>query len=1112
MDPLHAVYLTDAERGGFAAALEGRGSCCVECPPLPVQAFLAWNLLAAFPRTWLWILDGPRTLDEFRDNLAALSAGRDSAFLVFPALEEVAGRSVNPELAGERLAALRRLAEGGTPVIVATCVAALLQPVPPPDVLCRTALDLALGEGMAYEALVQALDAAGYRFRPEVAERGDAAVRGGIVDAWSPNDEYPCRIEYAGAAIESLRRFDPADQRSIERVGHVRLLPVRAPLDGATDLCAYLPQDAALAWSDPARIAEQSVIHERAASDAAARTPTLAAFRARLAAGGARPQVELYPLGETPAGAWPLQMRALDPLPAPTAAGGEPEIVQRRRAEFVERLRDRARRGRRVVFFFRTEGARDRFLENFGDDRGRPDASEYRIGPLTGGFATGGGELTTVAESDLYGQRREAGRRERLARRRAADAAGERIAEVSALQPGEIVVHVEHGIGRYLGLFEIEVAGVPQEALAVEYAGGARLYVPTDQAHLLSRYRGVGGRAPELHRLGSGRWAREKAAAERAVRDLAARLLQTQAIRETRAGHAFPADDAWMREFEAAFPYEETDDQWRAIEDVRRDMQAPRPMDRLICGDVGYGKTEVAMRAAFRAVSGGKQVAVLVPTTVLAQQHYETFRERMAAFPVTIEMLSRFRTPSEQAEIVRRLREGRLDIVIGTHRLAQPDIAFRDLGLVIIDEEQRFGVAHKEALKELRETVDVLTMTATPIPRTLYLSLVGARDLSVIQTAPRERLPIETIVTAYDDAVVREAILRELDREGQVFYLHNRVETIEYVRDRLVRLVPEARLVLAHGQMPERQLAEIMRVFVRGEADVLLCTTIIESGVDIPNVNTILIDRADRFGIADLYQLRGRVGRYKRRAYAYLLLPRHGRLFDTARRRIDAIRRHSGLGAGFQLALRDLETRGAGNLLGAEQSGHIAAVGFDLYCQLLRRTVAALKGEPLPPLIDVRVRLDFLSGASDAEPGGAPNAVALPADYIEDENLRLQSYRRIASIVTEAEARAVREDLRDRFGPPPPAVERLLRIARIRVRAAAIGVTAVETQADRLFLMRNGEPLMPGGRYPRLKPGDAMRRLDEILRILARLGGAATTDQRTEHRGGPCRPDRHGGA
>lgn len=1083
MDPLHAVYLTDAERGGVAAALEGRGPLCVESPALPVQAFLAWNLFVAFPRTWLWILDGPRTLDEFRDNLAALSAGRDDAWVVFPALEEAAGRSVNPEAAGERLVALRRLAEGAAPVLVAACVTALLQPVSPPAALRGATLDVALGDGVAFEALIQALDAAGYRFRPEAAERGDAAVRGGIVDAWSPHEPYPCRIEYSGAGVESLRRFDPLDQRSIERVERVRLLPVRAPDDCAADFAEYLPRDAAVVWSDPARIAEQSDIHERAAGS----SPSLAAVQARLEAGGARPRIELRPVGQTPAGALPLQARALDPLPTPATIGSEPEAVQRLRADYVERLRARARRGRRVVFFFRTEGSRGRFLETFGDDRGRPGAAEYRVGPLSGGFATGGGELTVVAESDLYGQRRGAGRRERLARRRAADAAGERIAEVSALQPGEIVVHVEHGIGRYLGLFEIEVAGAPQEALAVEYADGARLYVPVEQAHLLSRYRGVGGRAPELHRLGGGRWAREKAAAERAVRDLAARLLQTQAVRETRAGHSFPADDAWMREFEAAFPYEETEDQWRAIEDVRRDMQAPRPMDRLICGDVGYGKTEVAMRAAFRAVCGGKQVAVLVPTTVLAQQHYENFRERMAAFPVTIEMLSRFRTPAEQAEIVRRLREGRLDIVIGTHRLAQPDVAFRDLGLVVIDEEQRFGVAHKEALKELRATVDVLTMTATPIPRTLYLSLVGARDLSVIQTAPHERLPIETIVTPYDDAVVREAILRELDREGQVFYLHNRVETIELVRDRLVRLVPEARVVLAHGQMPERQLADIMRRFVRGEADVLLCTTIIESGVDIPNVNTILIDRADRFGIADLYQLRGRVGRYKHRAYAYLLLPRHGRLFDTARRRIEALRRHSGLGAGFQLALRDLETRGAGNLLGAEQSGHIAAVGFELYCQLLRRTVAALKGEPLPPLIDVTVRLDFLAPAA-AEAGAAP-PLALPADYIEDENLRLQAYRRIASIVTEAEARAVREDLRDRFGPPPPAVERLLRVARIRVRAAAIGAQSVETQEDRLIVTKNGEPILPGGRYPRLKPGDPLRRLDEILRILARLGG-----------------------
>ena len=1105
------MYLTDAERAGFTRALGDGGIFCVEAPPPGAQAFLAWNLCSAFPRVWLWILDGPRTLDEFRDNLAALSAGRDTAWAVFPAHETIAGRRVNPEAAGERLNALRRLDAGGPPLLLATCVQALLQPAPPPSALRRLAIEVAVGPSLEFEALIQALDAAGYRFRPEAAERGDAAVRGGIVDAWSPHADYPVRIEYVGAEIETIRRFDPLDQRSIERIERAQLLPPREPTaEGATDFTAHLPPEAVCVWADPARIAEQAEIHERAAAAENAATLSFDDLRAQLRERSARPALELRPAGELPSGALPFPWRALEAMPSLVAAGGEPEAIQRLRAERVSRLRARARRGGRVVYFFRTTGSRDRFIESFGAaERGE----DYRLGPLTEGFATGDGALTVVAESDLYGPRRGAGHRERAARKRAAETAGERIAEIGALQPGEIVVHVEHGIGRYLGLFEIEVAGAPQEALAVEYAEGAKLYVPVEQAHLLSRYRGIGGRAPELHRLGGARWRREKAAAEGAVRDLAARLLQTQAVRETQAGHAFPAESPWLREFEAAFPYDETPDQARAIEDVRRDLAAPKPMDRLLCGDVGYGKTEVAMRAAFQVVAGGKQVAVLVPTTVLAQQHYETFRERMAAFPITVEMLSRFRTRAEQGEILRRLREGRLDIVIGTHRLAQPDVVFKDLGLVVIDEEQRFGVAHKEALKELRQTVDVLTMTATPIPRTLYLSLVGARDLSVIQTAPRERLPIETIVAPYDDALVREAILRELDREGQVFYLHNRVETIEAVRDRLVRLVPEARVAVAHGQMSERALAAIMRRFVRGDCDVLLCTTIIESGVDIPNVNTILIDRADRFGIADLYQLRGRVGRYKHRAYAYLLLPRHGRLFDTARRRIEAIRRHAGLGAGFQLAMRDLETRGAGNLLGAEQSGHIAAVGFELYCQLLRRTIAALKGEPVPPLIAVQVRLDFLAAAPGASAFAAP--AGLPIEYIEDENLRLQTYRRIAAIATEAEARAVREDLRDRFGPPPAAVERLLRVARIRVRAAALGAQSVETEGDKLIVTKDGEPIMPGGRYPRLKTADPMRRLDEILRWLAQLSpssraASAHAAERSETE--PDRPKKSRGA
>ena len=488
--------------------------------------------------------------------------------------------------------------------------------------------------------------------------------------------------------------------------------------------------------------------------------------------------------------------------------------------------------------------------------------------------------------------------------------------------------------------------------------------MPVTEAHLVSKYVGAGKAHPPLNTLGGTRWRKAKEQAERAVRDVAAELLQIQAVRESQSGHAFKPDLPWQREFESAFIFEETPDQWRAIQETKSDMERPKPMDRLICGDVGFGKTEVAIRAAFKAVMDGKQVAVLVPTTVLAQQHFNTFRERMADYPIRIELLSRFRTRRQQQRVVKDLAAGGVDIVIGTHRLLQDDIAFKDLGLVVIDEEQRFGVLHKEKFKRLRTLVDVLTLSATPIPRTLYLALTGARDMSTIQTPPHDRLPVETIVTQFDERVIRDAIQRELNRGGQVFFLHNRVMTIQTMADRLKRLLPHARIVVGHGQMDSDELEEVMTKFVNGEADVLLSTTIIESGLDIPNANTIIIDHADRFGLSDLYQLRGRVGRYKHQAYAYLLLPRHVSLLTDVRKRISAIRQYSTLGSGFKIAMRDLEIRGAGNLLGSEQSGHITAVGFELYCQLLKQSVSAFKGEKVKPRVAVSVKLDFLEGTS----------------------------------------------------------------------------------------------------------------------------------------------------
>jgi len=648
-----------------------------------------------------------------------------------------------------------------------------------------------------------------------------------------------------------------------------------------------------------------------------------------------------------------------------------------------------------------------------------------------------------------------------------------------------------------------------QECLVIEYASSdpeqppPKLYVPVTEAHLVSKYVGAGQARPPLNTLGGARWAKTKAQAEKAVRDLAGDLLSIQAARELQLGHAFAPDSPWQREFEGAFIYEETPDQMRAIQETKADLEKPRPMDRLICGDVGFGKTEVAIRAAFKAVMDGRQVAVLVPTTVLAQQHFNTFRERMADYPVRIELLSRFRTRRQQERVIKDLGSGAVDIVIGTHRLVQDDIGFRELGLVIIDEEQRFGVMQKEKFKLLRKLVDVLTLSATPIPRTLYLALTGARDMSTIETPPQDRLPVETIVTQYDERVIRDAIQRELNRGGQVFFLHNRVMTIETVAKKLKALVPQARMVVGHGQMHSDDLEEVMAEFVNGQADVLLSTTIIESGLDIPNANTIIIDRADRFGLSDLYQLRGRVGRYKHQAYAYLLLPRHAGLLTDARKRISAIKQYSTLGSGFKIAMRDLEIRGAGNLLGAEQSGHITAVGFELYCQLLKQSVSALKDEKVKPRVEVQVRLDFLSlrpgedprpvplpgvGASDGGRRSKETASAyIPLGYISDSRQRIEVYRKLAQATDRPSLESLRRELRDRFGPTPRAIDLLLLVAELKTLASDRGIAGIETKEDKLMLTRNNDYITLAGKFPRLTKQDPKARLSEIKKLMLAL-------------------------
>jgi transcription-repair coupling factor (superfamily II helicase) len=610
--------------------------------------------------------------------------------------------------------------------------------------------------------------------------------------------------------------------------------------------------------------------------------------------------------------------------------------------------------------------------------------------------------------------------------------------DFSDLKPGDFVVHVDHGIGQFDGLRQVAVEGANGEFMLLHYADDAKLYVPLARLDLIQKYNALGGATPALDRLGTTIWEARKTRVRKSVSDMAEKLLELYAERKMAAGHAFPPDSNWQREFEDAFEFEETTDQQKAIDDVKRDMESTLPMDRLLCGDVGYGKTEVAMRAAFKAIADSKQAAILAPTTVLAFQHYETFRRRFAAFPVRIEMLSRFRSEKEQKKILDEVEAGKVDIVIGTHRLLSKDVKFQDLGLLVVDEEQRFGVAHKERLKEMRKNVDVLTMSATPIPRTLHMSLVGLRDMSVIETPPKDRLAIQTTVAPFSETLVQRVVQEELARDGQIFFVHNRVESIESLAAMITRLVPKARVVIGHGQMRENELEKVMLKFIRGEADVLLSTTIIENGLDIPRANTIIINRADRFGLSELYQLRGRVGRSNQRAYAYLLIPTESALTSIARQRLAALKEFSDLGAGFRIAALDLELRGAGNLLGREQHGHIEAVGFDMYCQMMERAVAERKGEALPP--ERRATLNL------------GQEIRIPPEYIESENLRLRIYKRIAGVASEAERVEVRRELADRFGPPPPAVENLLDYAVLKALAEKMLVATIDRRQDQIAI------------------------------------------------------------
>jgi len=982
-----------ALRNGRSATIDGAWGSAA---PLAIAA-LAWHS----PKPILAVIPQTADLEDFAEDLASFSGLEVETLPAWDRPPDEAGSK--DEAVGRRLRVIRRLIEPHPPRLIVAPIAALMQPVPTPEALERASKRLEVGGVVRVEDLSAWLIERGMS-RVEVVEvPGEFSLRGGILDLFPPDRTEPVRVELFGDEIESIRPFDAESQRSLGALERVTITTASAGLeDHPGHAAALLPEGSWVALVEPEDLKRQG-----------------RAVRDRFGDGG-----QIFAFEES--------FKRLIEHPSITVsavAAASLETTCRLSVESVERFSGDPSRIReeleavsgtdRVLIACRAEAELRRLEELF--DETAPAKSgriAWRVGRVRSGFRLVEAGLVLITDHELF-DRTEV---KRAPRRRRYESRA--IDSFLDLNEGDLVVHVSHGIARYRGLQLVEKApetGHVEEQLVLEFAQGARLYVPIAKIELVQKYVGGGKTHPPLSRIGSSAWERKKKRVAEAVADLAADLIDIQAKRAASPGFAFPAEDGpWLAAFEAAFPFDETPDQLSAIEAVKADMSRPKPMDRLLCGDVGYGKTEVAMRAAFKAVEAGKQVAVLVPTTVLAEQHLRTFSERMGEFPLRIEAISRFRPKREIKRVLEDAAAGKVDVLIGTHRLVQKDVAFRDLGLVIIDEEQRFGVADKEWLKSLRATVDVATLSATPIPRTLHMALLGLRDIANLETPPPDRKAIETRITRWDDRSIREAILRELNRGGQVFFVHNRVYDLASVADRIVSLVPEARVVTAHGQMSGEELERAMIAFVRGEADVLVATTIIESGLDIPNANTIFIHEADRHGLADLHQLRGRVGRSKNRAYAYMIVDSSKPLAPNALKRLKAIEEFTDLGAGFKIALRDLEIRGAGNLLGAEQSGHIEAVGYELYCSLLESAVAVLSGKrPRDGGPQCSVEL--------------PWRAYLPADYVPSHTLKIELYRRLARVRRLDRLEDLGAELADRFGPPPEPAANLLAEHELRI-------------------------------------------------------------------------------
>ena len=1121
------------------------------CPP--ARGAIIAELTRGHPApVWLIITEDLKHAEQLAEDIAFFhrSAGGNSASLetlIFPEsmpdsrdMREAFAASADRTTVLSRLRAARSItSDSGAQLLVLTTPAALLQSVPALEEFSSREITLTRGQSQPFQALLETLQSLDYDSEAVCESPGHYAIRGGIIDVYPITAGQPYRLDFFGDEIEDLRAFDPVTQRSGEQVDTITLsASPRLKLGtSSTGIADYLSPRTQLVFVEPAALDEEFSSFSREGFDGL--TPILKKSAAAFGLADIDEAAALFDGEGVTETTWDTESLShhrtypSDELVAQERLSAEEDA----RRTFLQQLVAWKKDGYGLAFVVSKEGEEQRVKEILAEDpRFKGLQPLWVRGTLNEGFrctyrAGAGllwstlpkrklgeiGGLVLVTETELFGRqraRRVNGPQRALVNRAQVD----QLLDFSELVEGDFVVHLQHGIALYRGLTKLDTRDGLREVISLEFDDGVTLHVPLQESHLISRYVGLGKTKPQLGKVGSNRWEKTRQAAERATIDLAADLLKIQAQREAQPGHAFPPDNDWQKEFEGSFPFTETKDQLKAIEETKADLERARPMDRLICGDVGFGKTEVAIRAAFKVVQGGKQVAILVPTTILAQQHLNTFRERMAGYPIAVEMVSRFRTKAESTRILSATAAGQVDILIGTHKLLSESVAFKDLGLVIIDEEQRFGVKHKERLKAMRATVDVLAMSATPIPRTLYMAMTGARDMSVIETAPGNRHPIQTIVKTYDDKIVVDAIRHELRRGGQVFYLHNRVQTINLVAARLRELLPDVTIGVGHGQMDEHDLEREMTDFVAGKHQVLVCTTIIETGLDIPNCNTIIIEGADRFGLSQLYQLRGRVGRFKHQAYAYLLLHRHTRLLEVSRERLNALRTHNQLGAGFRIAMRDLELRGAGNLLGSQQSGHIIGVGFELYCQLLRQSVARLKGEKHAAAIRANVKLDFvfvgeaansqsstpssqqtsyqaIKAAEQSADGAVEVAkiqARIPSTYISETRLRIDFYRRLAMAGGPAQLKEIETDLRDRFGKYGDEVRALLLITEIRIRAEQTGIISVETESSRLKCLRGSGArddyvMLAGSRFPRLTTPKPLARLKEILTFLGNL-------------------------